>query len=384
MMQDDTAALLLCHEPAEGFGAWGATVPRAYLPCLGHYRLVDLALSSLMHAGVDSVGMLVQYCPHALLTYVGNGAVWKMAGGGRGIQFLPPCQTDAGAVWYHGALDALRQNLHFLEQTAPAHVFVLWGDRLCQIDLCAMLAQHRRTHAACTVAAVRHVGGQGTGGTALLSGEGERLLRVGAAPAPGAWETAGAFLFRADVLYRLLCEYRSRPLPPAGSLAHLLLPLLFQGACVSVYRHRGYFRRIATAEDFFTAHMDLLAGACPFPPPGLPLRGNDMSHAPHWIGAGASVRQSWLAAGCTVEGEVEQAVLFPGATVEAGAQVAQSVLLPGACIRAGVRIGGCLVGEGISVTATAVYPRALHGGPVGLLWATAPDAAIPLQGGAAS
>ena len=56
---------------------------------------------------------------------------------------------------------------------------------------------------------------------------------------------------------------------------------------------------------------------------------------------------SAVAKGCTVLGEVKNAVLSTGTTVAEGASVSYSVVMPGAVIEAGAKVSYAIVGEGL-------------------------------------
>ncbi len=60
-----------------------------------------------------------------------------------------------------------------------------------------------------------------------------------------------------------------------------------------------------------------------------------------------------LTGGCTVDGSVENSVLFHSVTVEQGAQVEYSILMPGAVVKAGARVSYAIVAEGAVIEENA-------------------------------
>ena len=75
---------------------------------------------------------------------------------------------------------------------------------------------------------------------------------------------------------------------------------------------------------------------------------------PTYIGKTGDVGNSAVAKGCTVLGEVKNAVLSTGTTVAEGASVSYSVVMPGAVIEAGAKVSYAIVGEGCRVGRNAV------------------------------
>ena len=54
--------------------------------------------------------------------------------------------------------------------------------------------------------------------------------------------------------------------------------------------------------------------------------------------SGSRVKNSLVADGCTIEGSVENCILFPGVTVEKGAELRDSILFKGTRVRDGVTL----------------------------------------------
>ena len=60
------------------------------IPYGGRYRLVDFALSNLVNAGVDDVGIIVHTSYQSLLDHVGSGKDWDLSRKHGGLRILPP------------------------------------------------------------------------------------------------------------------------------------------------------------------------------------------------------------------------------------------------------------------------------------------------------
>ena len=56
-------------------------------------------------------------------------------------------------------------------------------------------------------------------------------------------------------------------------------------------------------------------------------------------------RRTYVARGCTVEGEAENSVLSERCTVEEGASVQYSILMPGAVVKKDARVSYAIIGE---------------------------------------
>ena len=60
------------------------------LPFGGKYRIIDFALSNCANSGIDTVGVLTQYRPLKLNSYLGNGQPWDLDRSDGGVHVLPP------------------------------------------------------------------------------------------------------------------------------------------------------------------------------------------------------------------------------------------------------------------------------------------------------
>ena len=60
------------------------------VPFGGKYRIIDFPLSNCVNSGIDTVGILTQYEPLALNTYIGNGHPWGLNRSYGGVSVLPP------------------------------------------------------------------------------------------------------------------------------------------------------------------------------------------------------------------------------------------------------------------------------------------------------
>ena len=48
------------------------------VPFGGKYRIIDFALSNCINSGIETVGILTQYQPLKLNTYIGTGQPWDL------------------------------------------------------------------------------------------------------------------------------------------------------------------------------------------------------------------------------------------------------------------------------------------------------------------
>lgn len=60
------------------------------VPFGGKYRIIDFPLSNCSNSGIDTVGVLTQYRPLELNSYIGSGVPWDLDSSTGGLHILPP------------------------------------------------------------------------------------------------------------------------------------------------------------------------------------------------------------------------------------------------------------------------------------------------------
>src|ERR1017187_8453340 len=124
------------------------------VPFGGRYRIVDFVLSNLVNSGIYSVYVLVQFKSQSLLQHLREG--WEASSLLRNHFIIPvPAQMRSqGEDWYRGTADAIHQNINLIEQAEPHLVVIFGADHIYRMNIAHMIADHQRTGASCTVAAI--------------------------------------------------------------------------------------------------------------------------------------------------------------------------------------------------------------------------------------
>ncbi len=319
------------------------------VPFGGKYRIIDFPLSNCANSGIDTVGVLTQYRPLELNSYIGNGQPWELDRRHGGVHILPPYQSADDAVWYKGTANAIYQNMDFIEQYAPEYVAVLSGDHIYKMDYSDLLRHHKDSGAACTIA-VMEVPIQGAGRFGIMSVDGEGFITEFAEKPKepkSNLASMGIYMFTWDKLRQYLIADENDPHSDNDFGKNVIPAMLGGGEKMSAYRFAGYWKDVGTLDSLWDANMDMLS-----PGSGLnllnrrwPIYSRTPASPPTYLGLQADVGNSAVAKGCCVLGEVKNSVLSYGTTVAEDAQVAYSVIMPGAVIERGARIRYAIVGE---------------------------------------
>jgi glucose-1-phosphate adenylyltransferase len=261
-----------------------------------------------------------------------------------------------GSGWYRGTADAVRYNLHEVDQVGADTVLILGGDHVYKMDYRPMIAAHLRTRADLTIAVLPVPPDEATRmGMCDLDGDG-RVVDWEEKPAAPKSDLAsmGVYVFSRAALHAWLT-------PEVADFGHEVIPaMLAGGAAVYGHRFEGYWRDVGTVEAYWKANLDLVGLVPPldlFDRTWL-IHTRSEERSPAKLGPDALARHSLVSHGCIVNGTVTNSVLSPGVKVYEGAVVRDSIILldteigPGAVVDTAiidkfVHVGaGCVIGSG--------------------------------------
>jgi mannose-1-phosphate guanylyltransferase len=289
------------------------------------------------------------YRPDALRAHFGDGSQ-----AGVRVRYVvdPEPLGTAGAI----------KNAEELLDGGP--VLVLNGDILTDLDLDALVAHHRNTGAAGTIA-LTPVDDPSAFGLVRLHPD-DSVEAFVEKPSPDELRpgepfriNAGTYLLEPGVLGRI-------PAGRACSIEREIFPEVAGDGALYGFPSDAYWRDIGTPASYLAAHHDVLSGAV---------------HTESPVGA------AYIGPSARVDPSAEVDALScvgPGATIGARARVEGSVIGPGARVGEGAALVDAIVGEGVVVGAGArVGPGAVIGDRATIADGAAVDGGAPVPTGAA-
>lgn len=355
-------AMLLAGGQGSRLGVLTRYRAKPAVPFGGKYRIIDFPLSNCANSGLDTIGVLTQYQPLELNTYIGTGASWDLDSINGGAFVLPPYLAGSTGEWYSGTANAIFQNIFFVDRYEPDYLLVLSGDHIYKMDYTRMLDFHSRHQADATIAVLRVPLSEASRFGILNTDADYRVVEFDEKPSQPKNDLAsmGIYVFN----WGKLKEYLQADADDAGSdhdFGKNVLPaMLAGGERMFAYPFEGYWKDVGTADSLWEANMELL-GASPQIEPGDPawkIYAHSANQPPHYAAAGSDIRTSLVSEGCEIYGSVEHSVLFPGVRVGEGAVVKDSVVMAGTDIGPRCRVEHTIIDENARVEEGAVV-----GGP---------------------
>ncbi len=361
MISKECVAMILAGGQGSRLGALTKYVAKPAVPFGGKYRIIDFPLSNCVHSGIDTVGVLTQYQPLELNTYIGNGNPWDLDRNNGGVYVLPPYQSAKAGEWYKGTANAIYQNISFLEGFNPENVLILSGDHIYKMHYGDMLKAHKEADAAITIAVMPVPWEEASRFGIMNVDENGMIVEFEEKPKEPKSNLAsmGIYIFKYDVLKKYLNEDEHDPESSNDFGKNIIPKMLANGEKMVSYTFEGYWKDVGTVQSLWEANMDLIDN-----PPKFDLYdkrwviySKNSALAPHYIGENAKVTSSTITEGCTILGEVNHSVIFSGVTIGEGSEIKDSVIFPGAVIGNNVKIEKAVIGQGAVIG---------HGAEIGL------------------
>lgn len=326
-------------KPAVGFG--------------GKYRIIDFPLSNCSNSGIDTVGVLTQYKPFLLNSYIGIGSAWDLDKQNGGVYLLPPFVREDGGRWYKGTADAIYQNIDFIDQFDCEYVLILSGDHIYKMDYSWMLNAHEMKKADATIAVIEVPWEEASRFGIMNTDSEDRILEFEEKPKEPKSNLAsmGIYIFTWKLLREKLLEDGDNPDSSHDFGKDIIPNLLSTGKRIFAYPFSGYWKDVGTVESFWEANMDLLGAESSLDLDDRDWRINSVSptYPPHYIGSEAVITNSIIGEGCMILGQVENSVIFGRVSIGENVKVKDSIIFSGVNIARGSEVYKAILSSGVSI-----------------------------------
>jgi glucose-1-phosphate adenylyltransferase len=319
------------------------------------------------------VGVLTQYQPLVLNSYLGIGSPWDLDRKEGGVAVLPPYVKQKGGDWYSGTANAIYQNIGFIEQYDPEYVLIISGDHIYKMDYDKMLQFQKKNNADATIAVIEVKWEETSRFGIMNTDSNNRITKFDEKPKQALSNLAsmGVYMFSWQVLKKYLIQDAGKINSNNDFGKDIIPDMLKDQMSLLAYPFEGYWKDVGTIHSLWEANMDLLENN-----PLLNL--NDRSwriytlnpnQPAHYIASNAIIKKSMINEGCIVFGEVDHSVLFYGVHVGEGSLIKDSVIMPNVKIGKNVTVYRAIIGDG-----SVLEDGCIVGDP------TAPNAPITLIG----
>ena len=346
-MSYNVVAMILAGGKGTRLGLLTKKMAKPAVSFAAKYRIIDFPLSNCANSGINTIGVLTQYEPTILDSYIGNGEKWGFNGVHALLTSIAPRQTDEGANWYKGTADAITQNIEFLDSMNPDYVLILSGDHIYKTTYNEMIELHVDTKADATISVIEVDPAEASRFGIMAVDSEDRITEFQEKPKKPKSNLAsmGVYVFSWKVLRRYLIADKNADTDHDFG-GDIIPAMLNDGLKLQAYRFKGYWRDVGTLSSLHEANMDVALNRS-----DLNLYGDhstriyteDTYSLPQYLGREASISSSIANQGAIILGNVKSSVISNEVLIEEEAVVDRCVVMEGSVIKRGAKVYNTIV-----------------------------------------
>ncbi|WP_277713787.1 glucose-1-phosphate adenylyltransferase subunit GlgD [Bacillus atrophaeus] len=263
------------------------------IPFAGRYRLIDFMLSNMVNADIRSVAIFPKYRYRSLMDHLGAGKEWDLHRKKDGLFFFPsPHQHHEYDEF--GSFRQFSDHLDYFHRSSQQYAVITNSHTVCNIQFKYVLKRHQE--AGCDITEVYQDG---------------QSLQI--------------YLMSSKLLKDLIYGHAEKGYKTIQEAVEKESSTL----TVCPYEYSGYAAVIDSVEKYYLHSMQLIQPSFwqQVFLPQLPIYTKVKDEPPTKYGKHSAVRNSLVANGCVLEGEVENCILFRGVHVGEGTKLKNCIIM---------------------------------------------------------
>lgn len=325
----------------------------ASVPYGCRYRLIDFPLSNMVNSGISKIGIIAHNNYQSLLDHIGTGKDWDLARRSGGIKILPPFisayESSTAKHVYSTRLEALIGVRAFISKCSEDYIVLSDCDSICNVDISDVIAAHERNGADMTIVTREQRVGEkisDSEASMICCDENGKITDVLFFDPDRKDAQISTNIIVVDRIYLLGLLDHAASRGYSDFYRDVVGTAIKRGG-VYAYRFDGIIMSITSLESYFDASMKLLDESVREGLIGVGERAiytKVRNSAPTIYKEGCVVKNSCIADGCEIEGQVENSIIFRGVKIGKGSVVKNSVILQGGYIGDDVHLN-CVVSD---------------------------------------
>jgi len=309
------------------------------LPIAGRYRMIDFPLSAMVHAGITAVGIIMPYYYRSLIDHVGTGKAWGLDRKTDGLFPLPGHMYAREESGYKLHVGDMVYNHRFIERRADdMNAVFMATSYVYNVDLKPIIESHEESGKAVTTVYKKTAGGK------------KQFLDI--------------TIMSKKTIESISAAYKDRPYMSWLDAAYELLGK----KQFNEYEYTDYAEEIVSTKDYMDVSMDLLKPSNMYDvfKKSSEIITKTQDEAPAIYSETANVSNSFVSAGCRIEGTVENCILFRNVKVEKGAVLKNCIIMQHTKIRSGAKLTNVIadkyatIGKDVKLEGGSERPIVVH------------------------
>lgn len=332
------------------FGPLCKNRPAYMLPFAGRYRLVDFTLSNMINYGLRTIALFTGKKARSTLNHLGDGKPWELNRRMSGLSIFPPLFDDekrrVGDIYqYYTTID-------FLENFKGDYIFIVNPNVLAKVNLKEAFNHFRKTDADITIVYKKQNNDDDcyiNVDKLIIDREGGFLnvgTNLGLEPQFNLF--MHMYFIKKDVFLQII-----RAGMETGEDIYLKQAIINDKDKYNInsYEFEGHVEYIKGIRAYYNANMNLLKNNIfteLFLEGGTILTKTKDEPSTFYT-SDSRVKNSLIANGCIIEGEVENSILFRGVKVGKNAVVKDSIIMQKSVIEDDTVITNAILDKNVTV-----------------------------------
>ena len=334
-----------------GVGEISSDRTLASVPFGARYRVVDFILSSLVGAHVRDIGIITGNKYGSLMDHVGWGKDWDLNRKNGGIKFLTPFLRDNSSAIISNEIEALNSVMHYIKTSPHEYCILCDSNIVLNIELKNFVKYHKEKNADITFA-YKNMSTTDKELEVMLDDNG-KLVDTLFHQNPHEDKKniqLGIVVMKKELLISLIEKGITYGW---YSIKKNIIAHGFNDYKIYGYNVEGYTSVIKSVEDFYKTNMDLLDKNVRLElfNGKNPILTRIKDTVPTIYGNDANIKNSLIADGCSIEGTVENCIIFRDVKIKKGAIVKDSIIMQGTIIEENAIISGVITDKDVVVSA---------------------------------
>ncbi|MFC7319659.1 glucose-1-phosphate adenylyltransferase subunit GlgD [Halobacillus campisalis] len=298
----------------------------AAVPFAGRYRMIDFTISNMTNSRIESVAVFARRKYRSLMDHMEQGKSWDLDRKRGGLFILPPDWNDPTDL-SRGDLQHFHNNIDFIRRTLADYIVVSGSQNICSIDYRDVLESHKESGADVTVVykKVEELQPEHNLAHKLTIDDSGRVMAI-----HNDHQSNNVYMD----MYIIERDYLNQLVENciAHGCSHLFLDGIkgrLPDIHINAYEHEGSHALINSVESYYRNSRKLLNESehDELFKEEFPVFTKVKNEAPSQYAYSSNVTNTLVANGCTLEGHVEDSILFRGVKIGKGAVIKNSIIM---------------------------------------------------------
>lgn len=321
------------------------------VPFCSRYRFIDFPLSNMVDSGITKIGVVTNSNFQSLMDHVGTGKPWDLSRKNDGLYLLPPFSIGSTTIWGN-RIDALHGNMNFLDQSTQTYVLMSDCNHVLSTDYSELFNAHEESGADITIVGVKHKIPKNIHSVLCFDkvDENGRIteMSLDKNTDDDVFYSCNIMIMKKHLLQSLVASAHSKN--EVSFQRNVIMSNVDKLKIHAFDATECFAGTVDSIQSYYDISMSLLEKENRKKLFKHPISTKERDDMPTKYGPDSHLRNSLVADGCIIEGDVENCIIFKGTKIGKGARVKNSILMQDTSIGENAKVSCIIADKNVSVS----------------------------------